>query len=42
MNNFKGIYNLGYDFKEEEGKKVGLGGDVLGFDRYINATLKIS
>ena len=42
LNNFKGIRNLGYNFVEEEGKKVGLGGDVLGFDRYINGTLKIS
>jgi len=32
--NFKGIRNVGY-FYDIEGKKEGLCGDILGFDRYI-------
>jgi len=32
--NFKGIKNVGYYF-DTEGKREGLCGDTLGFDRYI-------
>ena len=41
LQNFKGIKNIGYHFNEES-KKVGLGGDILGFDRYITSAIKIS
>lgn len=41
LQNFKGIKNIGYSFSEES-KKVGLGGDILGFNRYITAAIKIS
>ena len=34
LQNFKGVKNIGYYF-DPESKKVGLGGDILGFDRYI-------
>lgn len=40
LQNFKGIRNIGYFF-DPEGKKVGLGGDILGFDRYISTLIKI-
>jgi hypothetical protein len=39
--NFKGIRNLGYHF-DTESKKKGLGGDILGFDRYAMLNLKVS
>jgi hypothetical protein len=31
--NFKGISNIGYHY-DSASKKKGLGGDILGFDRY--------
>jgi hypothetical protein len=40
LHNFKGIKNLGYSFDENSSKK-GLGGDQLGFDKYLSAQLKI-
>ncbi len=40
LQNFKGIKNLGYCFSE--GGKVGLGGDILGFDKYLNMIVKVS
>lgn len=33
LNNFKGIRNIGYRF-DPEAKKKGLGGEILGFDRF--------
>lgn len=39
LQNFKGIKNLGYCFTE--GGKVGLGGDILGFNKYLNWIVKI-
>ena len=39
--NFKGIRNLGYYF-DPEAKKKGLGGDILGFDRYMSLGVKVS
>lgn len=41
MPNFKGIRNLGYFF-DPEAKKKGLGGDILGFDRYATLNFKVS
>ena len=38
--NFKGIKNVGYYF-DTEGKREGLCGDILGFDRYISALVKL-
>ena len=39
--NFKGIRNLGYYF-DPEAKKKGLGGDILGFDKYMSLGVKVS
>ena len=39
--NFKGIKNIGYHY-DSNAKKKGLGGDVLGFDRYATLNFKIS
>lgn len=39
LQNFKGIKNLGYCFNEEG--KLGLGGDILGFDKYLNMIVKL-
>lgn len=41
LNNFKGIRNLGYRF-DPEAKKKGLGGEILGFDRFAQLSLKLS
>ena len=41
LNNFKGIRNVGYRF-DPEAKKKGLGGDILGFDRFTTLNLKLS
>ena len=40
LQNFKGIKNLGYHF-DHQSKKKGLGGDILGFDRFLNYQLKV-
>lgn len=39
--NFKGIRNLGY-YYDPEAKKKGLGGDILGFDKFAALNLKVS
>ena len=39
--NFKGIRNLGYHF-DAQAKKKGLGGDILGFDKYATLNLKLA
>jgi len=39
--NFKGIRNLGYHF-DADSKKKGLGGDILGFDRFATLNLKLA
>lgn len=39
--NFKGVRNIGYHYTADA-KKKGLGGDVLGFDRYATLNLKVS
>jgi len=41
LSNFKGIRNIGY-YYDPEAKKKGLGGDILGFDRYATLNMKIS
>ena len=41
LSNFKGIRNLGYHF-DAESKKKGLGGDILGFDRFATLNLKLA
>ena len=41
LSNFKGIRNLGYHF-DPEAKKKGLGGDILGFDRFATLNLKLA
>ena len=41
LTNFKGIRNLGYHF-DTDAKKKGLGGDILGFDRYATLNLKLA
>ena len=38
--NFKGVKNIGY-YYDPQSKKQGLGGDVLGFDRYLNLHMKL-
>ena len=38
--NFKGIKNIGY-YYDAQSKKKGLGGDILGFDRYLNLHMKL-
>ena len=38
--NFKGVKNVGYFF-DSEGKRECLCGDILGFDRYISALVKV-
>lgn len=40
IQNFKGIRNIGYYF-DSQGKREGLCGDILGFDRYVSALIKI-
>lgn len=40
LQNFKGVRNIGYFF-DKEGKREGLCGDILGFDRYITALIKV-
>lgn len=40
LTNFKGIKNMGYHY-DPQSKKKGLGGDVLGFDRYLNLHVKL-
>lgn len=44
LQNFKGIRNIGYyyDPSENEKNKKGLAGDVLGFDKYLGAGLRIN
>jgi hypothetical protein len=42
LQNFKGIKNLGYHFDDGEQAKKGLGGDILGFDRYLSLSVKAS
>ena len=44
LQNFKGIRNIGYYFdpSENEKNKIGLAGDVLGFDKYLGAGLRIN
>lgn len=41
LSNFKGIRNLGYYF-DPNAKKKGLGGDILGFDRYAVLSGKLA
>lgn len=41
LHNFKGIRNLGY-FYDREGKKRGLCGDILGFDRFASLQVKVA
>ena len=41
LSNFKGVRNLGYHFNPDS-KKKGLGGDILGFDRYLTLGLKLA
>lgn len=40
LQNFKGIKNVGYYF-DTEGKREGLCGDILGFDRYAAVLVKL-
>ena len=40
LQNFKGIRNIGYYF-DSQGKREGLCGDILGFDRYVSALVKV-
>jgi len=41
LHNFKGITNLGNHYVDNL-KKTGLGSDILGFDKYVSASFKIS
>lgn len=41
LHNFKGLKNLGY-FYDRDAKKKGLGGDQLGFDKFLNLQVKLS
>ena len=41
LSNFKGIRNIGYHY-DTNAKKKGLGGDILGFDRFATLNLKVA
>lgn len=41
LHNFKGITNLGNHYVDNQ-KKTGLGSDILGFDRYLQASFKFA
>ena len=41
LQNFKGVKNLGY-FYDPEGRKQGIKGDILGFDKYLSVLAKVA